>query len=363
MSGKNKSERYAQNRTDTIIGAGVRVNGDMTFTGVLRIQGNILGDVSCDDDSNGTIVVDKSGNVTGTIKAPHIVISGHVNGPVDSSESIEIQPGACLGGDANYKAIEVHAGGVIEGLLTPRVFMDRDGLNQEQPIQVIEPPPDKEYAVPLADPAPAGNRFGERFGRARKIGGAVTLLIALVAVVLVNRNPTPVTPPGADVALKPSSSMNEDSSARSSPVGGSGLQDGPRAVTGNAVPPAPSSDAATKSVIQAPSSDLPEMDAEKVAIVQGVNPSKPAGVFSVISNEPSVLFRKKREDRADGTRIDIAKGAAISIAIANNEIFRVAEGRDITIFYQGRKVAPRIIDSGTWMSFVPQSAGEASDKE
>lgn len=88
--------------------------------------------------------------------------------------------------------------------------------------------------------------------------------------------------------------------------------------------------------------------------VQGVNPGKPAGFFLLIGKEPSVLFRKKRQEEGEGVRIAVSQGEAVSIPIAKNEIFRVAEGRDIEIFYQGRKVAPKTIESGAWMSFVPQ---------
>lgn len=105
------------------------------------------------------------------------------------------------------------------------------------------------------------------------------------------------------------------------------------------------------------------MDSGKVVLVQGVNPGKPAGVLLVISKEPSVLFRKKRQDSADGARIDISRGATESIPFAKNEVFRVASGRGLQIFYQGRKVTPRTIESGVWMSFVPQSSGGAGDKK
>jgi hypothetical protein len=98
-----------------------------------------------------------------------------------------------------------------------------------------------------------------------------------------------------------------------------------------------------------------------VVAVQGIDPAKPAGIFWAISKAPLVLYKKKREDPADGTRIDISEDATRSIAIAKDEIFRVANGRDIQIFYQGRKVAQNTIESGAWMSFVPQSPSESSD--
>lgn len=363
LSGERKSARYSQSRTDTMIGAGVRVAGNLTFTGVLRIQGDILGDVSCDADSSGTIVVGQSGNVTGTIKAPHIVVSGRVHGPAHSSESIEIHKGACFVGDTFYKEIEIHAGGVIEGSLIPKVSMDGDRLKQERFIQITEPSAVKKHGLPFANAVPAVSMFWERLGGGRKLGAAVILFIAVVTAVLVNRDPTPVTPPVADVALKADSSAKEAAAAQSEPVGSGGLQDGPRAVTGDATPLAPSPGLATKDVVQSSPPDHPGMDPERMVEVHGVNPGKPAGVFSVIGNEPSVLFRKKLGDPADGTRIDIPKGASMSIAIAKNEIFRVAQGRDIVIFYQGRKVAQKIIESGAWMRFVPQSSSEASNKK
>ena len=348
---KSKSTRYLQMRTDVLIGAGVRVEGNITFTvaGVLRIQGDVLGDVSCDVDSNGTIVVGESGNVTGMIKAPHIVVGGRVYGPVHSSQSIEIQQSAHVVGDAFYKTIDIHAGGVIEGLLTPGVSMDRDQVRQESRLQKWEPPAAKEYDTPLANAVPAGHAFGERFGRARKLGGAVTLLVAVVAIVYANRGSTLIAPPVADLALKADSSMKEISAARSAPVGSGGPRDAQRAIS-----PVPGPDADTKSAAQASHSSIPLKDQDNVAAVQGVNPGKPADFFLAISKGPSVLYRKKRQDPADGKRIDISQGATESIAIAKNEIFRVASGRDIQIFYQGRKVAPKTIESGAWMSFVPQ---------
>jgi cytoskeletal protein CcmA (bactofilin family) len=336
-----------------LIGSGVRVEGNVTFTGVLHIQGAVLGDVSCDVDSNGTIVVGDSGIVTGTIRAPHIVVSGRIYGPVHSSESIEIRQGACVVGDAFYKEIDIHAGGVIEGMLTPGVLMDGDRLKQEHRIEDSEPPAVNEYDIRSASAGAVGSGFGKRFGGGRKIGGVVILLFAVVAVVLLNREPTSSAPPLVDVAVKADSPATEASTAQSTPVGSVGLQDGPQAVAGDVIARVPGADADNKSGVQASSTDLPEMDMAEVVTVQGVNPAKPAGVFSVISRGPSVLTRKTRGDAAGGSRVDVPQAAAVTITIAKNEVFRVEKGRDLEIFYQGRKVAPKTIESGAWMSFVP----------
>lgn len=81
MSGTSSSAASAQNRTDTMVGAGMRVDGHIAFTGVLRIQGDVLGDVACQGDAGGTVVVDATGSVTGAVGAPRIVVRGRVLGP------------------------------------------------------------------------------------------------------------------------------------------------------------------------------------------------------------------------------------------------------------------------------------------
>ncbi len=85
------TSRKLQNRTDSLIGAGVCVSGNITFSGVLRIHDDVHGDVLCDADDIGTAVVGHSGKVIGSVKAPHIVVTGRVQGPVHSSAFIEIQ--------------------------------------------------------------------------------------------------------------------------------------------------------------------------------------------------------------------------------------------------------------------------------
>ena len=361
LSEKSKGARYSQNRTDTMIGAGMRVEGHLAFTGVLHIEGDALGDVSCEGDSGGMVVVGKTGHVAGRIKVPHIVVAGHVSGPLHSSESIEIQQGACVVGDVFYRAIELHAGGVVEGSLTPNDAMEADRLRQEAPGRGDVPPSAAEYAMPLAAAAPGGSRLGARFGGARRLGAAVALLVALVAGVLVSRDPAPVAPPATDVVPKPEASTSGIAAAPPVAAGG-GQPDASPAAAGDALVPVPNSGAGGRSAANASPAELPAADSDQVVTVQGVNPAKPGGVVLVIGKEPAVLIKKKRQDPAEGTRIDVAQGATESIAMARGEILRVAQGRDLTIFYQGRKVTPKTIESGVWMSFVPQSPRPANGK-
>jgi len=124
LSGASRSAGSSKNRTDTMIGAGMRVEGHIAFTGVLRVQGDVVGDVACQGDAGDTVVVDATGSVTGAVGAPRIVVRGRVLGPLHSAQSIDIQQGGSVVGDAFYKEIVIHAGGVIEGALTPAMPID-----------------------------------------------------------------------------------------------------------------------------------------------------------------------------------------------------------------------------------------------
>ncbi len=355
MSEKHKSARYSQSRTDTLIGAGARIEGNITFTGVLRTDGEIIGDVSCGDDTRGTIVVGKLGSVTGAIRAPHIVVVGGVHGPVHSSESIEIHPGARFVGDASYRDIVIHEGGVIEGVLTPGFPTQEDRSGQDHRVQSLALPAVKEFDEPAADAMALGNEIGKRPGKGRKFGFAFALLIAVLALLWVNRGPTVVASPAADAVLKANNAATQNPAPQSSPVESAPPLDSPKVVTESAVPLVPSSEAVTKDAVLATPPVIPELDLEHVVVVQGDSPSKPADFLYVIGKETAVLFRKQRQDPAEGTRIDLAQGTSKRIAVAKDDIVRVAQGRGLQMFYQGRKVASATMESGAWMSFVPNS--------
>lgn len=340
MSGQNHGNRNAKIGTDTLLGAGLRFDGNIACGGVLRIQGEVRGDVSCAADSDGMIVVGQSGNVAGAIRAPHIVVGGHVCGPMDASGSIEIQAGAGVAGNATYRAIRIHPGGIIEGTLTPMGSPDGDALRREG----------------LAPSALATMADGDS-GRSLKgpgLVGALVLLAAAIAFGLADRRSESTAPAVAEIATKADPAIGEASAAPMVPANAARLTEVPDGTAGaaaGAIRPA-----------QEPPAQVAVAERDEVIVVRGVNPGKPGGVFSVVGREPAVLFRKTRDDSSEGTRIDVSQGAAASISFAANEIFRVKQGRDIEIFYQGRKVGSKIFESGAWMSFVPQASAATGEK-
>ncbi|ADI28484.1 bactofilin family protein [Methylotenera versatilis] len=122
-----KSNRI-QNSIDTLIGADTRIEGDIHFSGGLRVDGTIRGKVSEPIASPSTLILSEHGSIEGAVSASKIVINGKVTGPVRAGQFIELQPKAHITGDVYYKSLEMHTGAVIEGRL---VYLGESAQEQD----------------------------------------------------------------------------------------------------------------------------------------------------------------------------------------------------------------------------------------
>ena len=94
----NKSSK-PQNRIDSLIGAGTTIEGDVAFTGGLRIDGNVKGNVRATGNKPGTLVISELAKVEGNIDVAHVVVNGTVAGPVRATEYVELLPKARVTGN------------------------------------------------------------------------------------------------------------------------------------------------------------------------------------------------------------------------------------------------------------------------
>jgi cytoskeletal protein CcmA (bactofilin family) len=114
----NKTSK-PQNRIDSLIGATTRIEGNVIFSGGLRVDGMVRGNIAALPDQPGTLVVSSDGRIDGEVQAAHIVVNGTIHGPVHATETLELQAGSKVKGDVYYKSIEVHQGAMVEGRLVP----------------------------------------------------------------------------------------------------------------------------------------------------------------------------------------------------------------------------------------------------
>ena len=112
-----KKSNRVQNSIDTLIGADTRIDGNIFFSGGLRVDGTINGDVTEPNGSPSTLILSENGRIDGAVIASKIVINGKVIGSVKASHFVEMQAKSSITGDLYYKTLEMHTGAVVEGRL------------------------------------------------------------------------------------------------------------------------------------------------------------------------------------------------------------------------------------------------------
>jgi len=106
------------NTIDTLIGVSTEMKGDITFSGGLRIDGKVKGNILARSDDNSTLVLSENAVVTGDVSVPHMIVNGKIKGNVRSSERLELQSRADIQGDVSYKVLEIAAGAQVNGAMT-----------------------------------------------------------------------------------------------------------------------------------------------------------------------------------------------------------------------------------------------------
>lgn len=112
-----KKVNKIDSRIDTLVGTDTIITGDIVFSGGLRVDGTIRGNVCEKEGSESTIILSENGRIEGAINTTKIVLNGTVVGPVQASQFIELQTKARITGDLYYKSLEMHMGSVIDGKL------------------------------------------------------------------------------------------------------------------------------------------------------------------------------------------------------------------------------------------------------
>ena len=109
-----RNENGFSSGTTTLIAAGTRLTGDISFSGNLEIEGEVVGNVSAEGNQSKVRVL-QSGSVTGDIEVATIIVNGHVKGNIHGSELVELAAKAVVEGDLNYNLIGIEKGAEVVG--------------------------------------------------------------------------------------------------------------------------------------------------------------------------------------------------------------------------------------------------------
>jgi cytoskeletal protein CcmA (bactofilin family) len=97
-----------------LIGQGIKIEGDISVDGALRVEGTIIGHIH---GSGGTISIGESGHVIDDISADVCIIAGKLEGDVDANTRVEITPSGRLKGKVITQNLIIAEGAIFEGQL------------------------------------------------------------------------------------------------------------------------------------------------------------------------------------------------------------------------------------------------------
>jgi len=101
----------------TLIDKDIVISGDTTYTGGIRVDGKIKGNLKVHGEEGSLLIMGQGSKITGDVEVEKAIINGEINGNVKCHDYLELNTNAIVNGNIEYDIIEVHEGSKINGIL------------------------------------------------------------------------------------------------------------------------------------------------------------------------------------------------------------------------------------------------------
>ena len=101
----------------TLIDKDIVISGDTSYTGGIRIDGKIKGNLKVHGDEGSLLIMGYGSTITGDVEVEKAIINGEINGNVKCHDYLELNTNAIVNGSIEYDIIEIHEGSKINGNL------------------------------------------------------------------------------------------------------------------------------------------------------------------------------------------------------------------------------------------------------
>lgn len=159
LGGGGSNERPVSRSTastvDTLIGKQTEIQGDVTFSGGLHVDGTIRGSVQGSPNQAAALSVSESGAIHGNVIVPNVILNGSIWGDVHTSERIVLGAKARVNGDVYYRVLEIQAGAQINGKLVHETDTPSGALTH-QPQMASAPRVEADEVIEVRDLRRAG---------------------------------------------------------------------------------------------------------------------------------------------------------------------------------------------------------------
>jgi len=113
MMKESKAESRDLSEVVSIIAPGMKVVGDCSSDGIVRIEGRVEGLIK----AAKSVVVGKDGVVKGDIETQDVIVAGRVSGTITAQSRVELQASCHVEGDIRSRRIKLDEGGHVDGRL------------------------------------------------------------------------------------------------------------------------------------------------------------------------------------------------------------------------------------------------------
>ncbi|HRP97712.1 MAG TPA: polymer-forming cytoskeletal protein [Rhodocyclaceae bacterium] len=117
MFGKKRNKSIEVSKLSSLIADNLHIVGDVLFSGGLRVDGRIEGNVLGKPGEKSLIVLSEKGCIVGRVHAHDAVINGTVSGDLEVEHFLELQAGAKVSGNIAYRQLQMECGASVEGQL------------------------------------------------------------------------------------------------------------------------------------------------------------------------------------------------------------------------------------------------------
>jgi cytoskeletal protein CcmA (bactofilin family) len=120
---------------ETVIAAGLTIDGKIEGSGHVRMGGRFKGDVNVDGD----LTIEPGAKITGSVRASTVTIGGELEGNIDGAARVELLASGILNGDLKAGSLTVASGSRMRGNVAfgwdeatsppPRLRVETDGAS------------------------------------------------------------------------------------------------------------------------------------------------------------------------------------------------------------------------------------------
>ena len=141
MAKERQSQGSPPDSVISIIGPGMKVVGDCTSDGTIRVEGTVEGSIR----AGKALVVGKNGFIDGDVVTQDAVISGRLRGTLTAESRLELQSTCQIDGQVVARRMQLEEGAILNGTVQMGEKPRAGAQGDRAPVQeTLEAPEDQE---------------------------------------------------------------------------------------------------------------------------------------------------------------------------------------------------------------------------